>query len=50
MGILFGAVIGAVLNALFGYAIPFYIIGASFIFVLIPTIIYIPKDTQKIDK
>jgi predicted MFS family arabinose efflux permease len=46
LGLLFGPMIGSVLNSLFGYSIPFFIIGGFFIVAVIPIVYLLPSDTE----
>lgn len=45
LGLMFGPIVGAGLNALFGYSMPFYGISLFFIMTIIPSIKNIPEDS-----
>jgi len=45
LGLMFGPIVGAGLNTLFGYSMPFYGISLFFILTIIPSIKNIPQDS-----
>jgi MFS family permease len=46
LGLLFGPMIGSVLNSVFGYSIPFFIIAIFFLLSEIPIYTLMPSDSS----
>lgn len=46
LGLLFGPMIGSVLNSLMGYSAPFFIIGIFFLVSIIPIMLLLPNDKE----
>lgn len=46
LGLLFGPMIGSALNYMFGYSVPFFIIGVFFLLAIFPIMTLLPSDSS----